>query len=196
MEYNELTKRLLAEGYTVDHYPDYVQVDTSRLPGNNPLNNLSGGFEYKRFYRDGIVYKTGCGKFIMGSHVIDNFGYIIDWSHENDNPVFRCPYDKPECEYNDPRLHGMQGGGTCIQCWCTCHSTDDPYNYENSIEKADKEREEEKKRKYEEYSGAHIIAVEFVRTTCFMMSEPERGRNIMIRFDVPTCAIRMVTARF
>ena len=57
MEYNELTKRLLAEGYTVDHYPDYVQVDTSRLPGNNPLNNLSGGFEYKRFYRDGIVIK-------------------------------------------------------------------------------------------------------------------------------------------
>ena len=41
-----------------------------------------------------------------------------------------------------------------------------------------------------------LIAVEFVRITCFMMSEPERGRNIMIRFDVPTCAIRMVTARF
>lgn len=71
MEYNELTKRLLAEGYTADHHPDYVQVDTSRLPGNDPLNNLSGGFEYKRFYRDSIVYKTGCGKFIMGSHVID-----------------------------------------------------------------------------------------------------------------------------
>ncbi len=55
MEYNELTKRLLAEGYTADHHPDYVQVDTSRLPGNDPLNNLSGGFKYKRFYRDSIV---------------------------------------------------------------------------------------------------------------------------------------------
>lgn len=183
MEYNELTKRLLAEGYTVDHYPDYVQVDTSRLPGNDPLNNLSGGFEYKRFYRDGIVYKTGCGKFIMGSHVIDNLGYIIDWSHENDNPVFRCPYDKPECEYNDPRLHGMQGGGTCIQCWCTCHSTDDPYNYENSIEKADKEREEEKKRKYEEYSGAHSG-----RVCQNHMFYDERTRTWSQHYDPIRCA--------
>lgn len=155
MEYNELTKRLLAEGYTADHHPDYVQVDTSRLPGNDPLNNPSGGFKYKRFYRDSIVYKTGCGKFIMGSHVIDNLGCGIDWSHENGNPVFRCPYNKPECEHNDPRLYGTHGGGLCIQCFCTCHKTDDPYDYENSIEKANKEREEEKNRKYKEYSDAH-----------------------------------------
>lgn len=155
MEYNELTKRLLAEGYTADHHPDYVQVDTSRLPGNDPLNNLSGGFEYKRFYRDSIVYKTGCGKFIMGSHVIDNLGCGIDWSHENDNPVFRCPYNKPECEHNDPRLYGTHGGGLCLQCFCTCHKTDEPYNYEISIEKANREREEERKRKYREYSNAH-----------------------------------------
>lgn len=154
-EYNKLTKRLLAEGYTADHYPDYVQVDTSRLSGNDPLNNLSGGFEYKRYYSDQIVYKTGCGKYIMGRHVIDNLGYIIDWNHENDNPVFRCPYDKPECQYNDPRLYGTQGGGLCIQCWCACHSTDEPYDYENSIEKANSEREEERSRKYEEYFDAH-----------------------------------------
>ena len=154
-EYNKLTQRLLAEGYTVDDYPDYVQICTSKFSGSDPLNNMSGGFEYKRFYSDQIVYKTGCGKYIMGRDVIDNFGYIIDWSHENDNPVFRCPYDKPECQYNDPRLYGTQGGGLCIQCWCTCHSTDEPYDYENSIEKVNSEREEERRRKYEEYSDAH-----------------------------------------
>lgn len=153
-EYNKLTKRLLAEGYTADHYPEYVQIGTSRLSENDPLNNLSGGFEYRRYYSEQIVYKTGCGKFIMGSHVLDDMGYEIDWNHENDNPVFRCPYNKPECEYNDPRLYGTHGGGLCI-CFCTCHKTDDPYDYENSIEKANAEREEERKQKYEEYSKTH-----------------------------------------
>lgn len=154
-EYNKLTQRLLEKGYTAEKHPEYVQVCTSRFPGNNPLNNFSGGFEYKRYYSDKIVYKTGCGKYIMGSHVLNELSYIIDWSHENDNPVFRCPYDKPECQYNDPRLYGTQGGGLCIQCWCTCHSTDEPYDYENSIEKVNSEREEERRRKYEEYSDAH-----------------------------------------
>lgn len=154
-EYNKLTQRLLSEGYTVDDYPDYVQICTSQFGGNDTLNNMSGGFEYKRFYSDQIVYKTGCGKYIMGKHVIDNFGYIIDWSHENDNPVFRCPYDKPECEYNDSRLHGTHGGGLSIQCWCTCHRTDEPYDYENSIEKENAKREAQKRQKYEEYCQAH-----------------------------------------
>lgn len=154
-EYNKLTQRLLAEGYTVDDYPDYVQICTSKFSGSDPLNNMSGGFEYKRFYSDQIVYKTGCGKYIMGSHVVGDFGYIIDWSHENDNPVFRCPYNKPECEYNDPRLHGMHGGGLCIQCWCICHRTDEPYDYENSIEKENAKRDAERRQKYEEYCQAH-----------------------------------------
>ncbi len=183
MEYNELTKRLLAEGYTADHHPDYVQIDTSRLPGDNPLNNLAGGFKYKRFYRDSIIYKTGCGKYIMGSHVIGNLGYIIDWSHENDNPVFRCPYDKPECEYNDSRLYGTQGGGLCIQCFCTCHKTDELYDYENSIEKANKERKEERERKYKEYADAHGG-----RVCQNYMFYDERTKTWIQRYDPIRCA--------
>lgn len=153
-EYNNLTKKLLAEGYTVDNYPDYVQICTSRLPGNDPLNNLSGGFEYKRLYRDEFIYKTGCGMHVKGSNVLE-MGMGVDWSHENDNPVIRCPYDKSHCERNDPRLYGERGGGLCIQCWCVCHRTDELYDYNKSIEKADKEREEEKERKYQEYSKSH-----------------------------------------
>lgn len=154
MEYNELTKKLLAEGYTVDNYPDYVQICTSRLPGDDPLNNLAGGFEYKRWYRDEFTYKTGCGMYVKGSNVLE-IGMGVDWSHENDDPVIRCPYDKSHCEHNDPRLYGERGGGLCIQCWCVCHRTDEPYDYKNSIEKADKEREKEAERKYQEYSDAH-----------------------------------------
>lgn len=153
-EYNELTKQLLAAGYSVDNYPDYVQIDDSRLPGNDPLRNLSGGFEYKRWYRDELVYKTGCGKLVLGKNVIE-IGMGVDWSHENNNPVIRCPYDKAQCPDNDPRLHGERGGGLCIQCWCVCHRTEEAYDYENSIEKADNEREAEQERKYEEYSNAH-----------------------------------------
>lgn len=153
-EYNELTKKLLAEGYTADNHPDYVQVCNSRFTGDDPLNNLAGGFEYKRWYKDEFTYKTGCGMYVKGSDVIE-MGMYINWSHENDNPVIRCPYNISHCEHNDPRLHGERGGGLCVQCWCVVHRTDELYDYEKSIEKADKEREEEAERKYQEYSDTH-----------------------------------------
>ncbi len=155
-EYNKLTKRLLAEGYTTDNFPPYVQIDSSRLTGDDPLNNLSGGFEYKKWHADQIVYKTGCGRFVKGENVIDRIATMgVDWQHENDNPVIRCPYDKSDCRDNDKRLHGMSGGGLCIQCWCVCHRTEEPYDYKNSIEKANEEREAERERKYQEYADAH-----------------------------------------
>lgn len=183
-KYNELTKRLLKEGYTVDNYPSYVQIDTSRLPGDDPLNNLAGGFEYKRYYRDTIVYKTGCGKYIMGENVIENMGYHgIDWCHENNNPVFRCPCDKEKCEYNDSQLHGIQGGGLCAQCWCVCHKTDDPYKYENSIERMEKELQKEKQRKYEEYSRNHGG-----RVCKNNMTYDERSRTWSLNYDPKRCA--------
>lgn len=182
MEYNELTKKLLAEGYTVDNYPDYVQICTSRLPGDDPLNNLAGGFEYKRWYRDEFTYKTGCGMYVKGSNVLE-IGMSVDWSHENDDPVIRCPYDKSHCEHNDPRLYGERGGGLCIQCWCVCHRTDEPYDYKNSIEKADKEREEEAERKYQEYSDAHKGRI--CRQHMFY---DERNRKWSLNYNPKRCA--------
>lgn len=152
-EYNELTKQLLAAGFTVNNYPDYVQINSSRFTGNDPLRNLAGGFEYKRWYRDELIYRTGCGKLVMGKNALE-IGLGIKWSHENDNPVIRCPYDKAQCPDNDPRLHGERGGALCIQCWCVCHRTEEAYDYEISIEKANKERDDEIERKYQEYSDA------------------------------------------
>lgn len=182
MEYNELTKKLLAEGYTVDNYPDYVKICTSRLPGDDPLNNLAGGFEYKSWFRDEFIYKTGCGMYVKGSEVLE-IGMGVDWCHENDSPVIRCPYDKPYCEHNDPRLYGERGGGLCIQCWCVCHRTEDLYDYERSIEKADKERHDEKERKYQEYSDAHNGRI--CRNHMFY---DERTREWSLHYQPKRCA--------
>lgn len=113
-EYNLLTQALLAAGYTVDNFP----TDKVRLPGGcygkSPLENIYGGFEYVCRYSDNFVYKTGCGLYVKGRNVIGNMSTAgIDWCYENDNPVIRCPYDKPDCPQNDPKLYGTQGGG----CW-------------------------------------------------------------------------------
>ena len=111
-EYNLLTQRLLSEGYSVDHYPNYVQIQDSTLPGGDPLNNLGGGFIFKRAVANDCTYKTGCGKYVLGKNVNSDMSYMgILWCHENDNPVIRCPYDIPDCPDNDPLLHGTHGGG-------------------------------------------------------------------------------------
>lgn len=157
-EYNELTKKLLAEGYTAENFPrDKVHIANGYYyRDGNPLDNVYGGFEYNRMYCESFTYKTGCGMFVKGKNVLGNMIFMgAEWCHENDNPVIRCPYDKAECPDNDSRLHGMCGGGLCIQCWCVCHRTDDPYDYGNSFEKNENERREEKNRKYKEYSDAH-----------------------------------------
>ena len=135
----------------MDNFP----TDKVRLPGGcygkSPLENIYGGFEYVCRYSDNFVYKTGCGLYVKGRNVIGNMSTAgIDWCYENDNPVIRCPYDKPDCPQNDPKLYGTQGGGLCIQCWCVCHRTKDDYNYNASVEKKNDERLEEEKRKYKE----------------------------------------------
>lgn len=157
-KYNLLTQRLLAEGYTADNYPkDKVHIAGGyHTASTGPLDNVYGGFEYNRVYCDNFLYKTGCGMYVKGSNVLTHMGYMgEEWCHENDNPVVRCPYDKAECPLNDNRLHGIFGGGNCIQCWCACHKTDEPYDYDHSFEKAEKDRKDEERRKYHEYADAH-----------------------------------------
>lgn len=157
-KYNLLTQRLLAEGYTADNYPkDKVHIAGGyHTASTGPLDNVYGGFEYNRVYSDNFLYKTGCGMYVKGSNVLTHMGYMgEEWCHENDNPVVRCPYDKAECPLNDNRLHGIFGGGNCIQCWCACHKTDEPYDYDHSFEKAEKDRKDEERRKYQEYADAH-----------------------------------------
>ena len=152
-KYNLLTEWLLSKGYTAENYPaEMVHIAHGYPKSDDLLDNYYGGFEYNRLYCDRFTYKTGCGMYVKGDRVLTGMSYNSeDWCHENDNPVIRCPFDKPECEVNDPRLYGMRGGGLCIQCWCVCHRTDEPYDYEHSFEKYDRDRQEEKNRKYEEF---------------------------------------------
>lgn len=143
-EYNELTKALLAEGYSTEDYPDYVEIDTSRLPGTDPLHNLGGGFVYKRSYIQEMVYMTGCGMCVKGDNTISNVTYYGSWNHENDCPVIRCPIDREKCEANDKRLHKDLRSGLSYICYCVCHRTNHEYNYETSFEKAWAERKKGK----------------------------------------------------
>lgn len=185
-EYNKLTKQLLSEGYTSDHFPkDKVHIAHGCYSRNgNPLENIYGGFEYNRIYYESFVYKTGCGMYVQGKNVISDMGFSgEEWCHENDNPVIRCPYDKSECPDNDSRLHGTHGGGLCIQCWCVCHRTDEHYDFEHSFEKAEKKRQEEKNRKYQEYSDAHNG-----RICDRHMYYDERTKEWNLRYHPSACA--------
>ena len=121
---------------------------------------------------------------MKGKNVLSNMGFMgEEWCHENDNPVVRCPYDKSHCSQNDSRLHGERGGGLMIQCWCVCHRTDEPYDYENSFEKAEQERKEEEERKYQEFSDAHNGRV------CLRhMGYNERTREWHMNYEPLDCA--------
>ena len=185
-EYNELTKTLLAAGYDAENYPEEI-VYISRhscFDRQNPLDNFYGGFEYKSSYSRSLIYRTGCGKFVLGQNVLSNLCCGgKEWSFENYNPVVRCPYDKPDCPDNDPLLHGTVGGGLCIQCWCSCRPTDAPYDYENSFEKVEHDRQAEKNKKYQEYSDAHNG-----RICPNHMYYDERTREWSLRYDPGDCA--------
>ena len=185
-EYNELTKTLLSAGYNAKLYPkDMVRIAShSCFNHQDPLNNFYGGFEYNKAYSNSFVYQTGCGLFVLGQNVLSGLSCNgKEWSRENFNPVIRCPYDKPDCPANDPLLHGTTGGGLCIQCWCACHPTDIPYDYDNSFEKAEHDRQAEKKRKYQEYSDAH-----HGRVCPNHMYYDERTREWNLRYDPGDCA--------
>ena len=184
MEFNKLTQKLLAQGYTVDNYPKEVKLPGGVF-GKTPLENIYGGFEYQRYYSDGFTYMTGCGKQVKGINVIDDMSYIIEWSHENDNPVIRCPYDKEACEQNNPILHGTAlNGGLCTMCFCECHRTDKTYSYENSIEQANDLRDKEKERKYKEYSDKH-----HGRVCRRHMYYSERTKEWALKYNPKKCAI-------
>ncbi len=132
-EYNELTKKLLAEGYTAEHYPDHVWIaDGSRVfDKENPLDNFYGGFTYRRYWAYERTFKTPCGLQCKGLLCMTDMSYMgVDWIFENDLAGIHCPYRRYGCEQKDSRLP-KEG---VLKDWCNVHMVDEEYQYEGSAE--------------------------------------------------------------
>lgn len=141
MEYNKLTIQLLKEGYNAEHYPDYVTIGSSGV--KKTLDNYNGGFIYKWYYADKLVYMTPCGKFVLGENVIPDVAYMgIEWTHENDAPLFFCPLKNAGCKLRNPLLADFTVAGRPA---CACHRAEVPYDYNNSIEKLQEEMDRKKR---------------------------------------------------
>lgn len=130
-EYNELTKRLLAEGYTAENHPKYVEVGRTCQSKENPLDNLDGGFEYYRWYVYEKTFRTPCGLMCKGIFCMSSLSYNRqEWNFENDMATIHCPYHKCDCDKKDARL--PRDG--VLKDWCNVHMTDEEYQYEGSVE--------------------------------------------------------------
>ena len=135
--YNELTKRLLNEGYTAKHYPDYVTIQDWK----KDLDNFYGGFSYQPWWIYEQTFRTPCGLQVRGLYVMSSMSFMgLDWTYENDLACIRCPYKRTDCEKRHPYLR--EGSGV-LKDWCNVHLTGEPYSYEGSVEELRKIREDE-----------------------------------------------------
>lgn len=164
-EYNELTKELLAQGYTAENHPKNVRVAGGRF-GKDPLENLYGGFEYVRLYAESFVYKTECGKYILGRNVIDDcFIGGFNYCHENNKCLVACHRPCEKCiTYN----------------WCVANLTDEKYDYSNSIERIRDEYEVLKRAKLEELKEKRPVC----RNQVFWNKDREKWE---VRYDCWNC---------
>ena len=146
-EYNELTKRLLADGYTADNHPNYVKVGSCCQEKDNPLRNFDGGFQYLRWYVYNQAFCAPCGLMCKGSSCMSSMSYNrVEWSYENDLAIIQCPYSRT-CELRDPRL--PQDG--ILKKQCAVHMTGENYQYEGSLEMLQKLQDEEIRRQKESF---------------------------------------------
>ncbi|EOS49441.1 hypothetical protein C809_01676 [Lachnospiraceae bacterium MD335] len=129
-KYNALTKRLLEEGFSAEHHPDYVRVDVPMWQEKS-LDNYDGGFTYERWWIFERTFKTPCGLQCKGLQCHSNMSYMgIEWTFENDMATIHCPYEKRECKLKHEYL---QGHGV-LRYDCEVHMTDEEYCYEGSVE--------------------------------------------------------------
>lgn len=142
-ELNKLTQRLLSEGYTKENPPDFVR----------DWNDFYGGWEYRIQYCKNLLFKTGCGLLVKGTHW--NSGHMsymgVEWTLENGNPVIRCPYNKIECEKNHPLLRDKQTWCNIVHCCCS--ETQGEYEYEKSIDKVFDDISAHQKKLFEEFKA-------------------------------------------
>lgn len=149
-EYNELTKRLLTEGYTAEKHPAYVRVAGGQFGDGNALNNLYGGFEYLRIYADDRTYETPCGLLCKGRMAMDLCYNGTTHSHENDNPVIHCPMHNNGCSWH--RGENIKGIDSTL---CPVKPTNKPYDQIHSAEAEKAKFEAWRSQKRDEYIAQH-----------------------------------------
>lgn len=149
-EINELTRRLLAEGWKPEDTP----------PGTHPYVDYYGGWTYTSEAICGMVWETPCGLLVEGSHFLN--GYMsfngVDWKTENGNPVITCPkFPSEPCLLRDPLLasqgHSLHLDDVIYQC--ACHRTDRPYTYEGSVDEAHDQVWKEADKLWEVFKAQH-----------------------------------------
>ena len=149
-EVNELTRRLLAEGWKPEDTP----------PGTHPYQDYYGGWTYTGEAIRSTVWETPCGLLAAGRQFLN--GYLsfggVDWRVENGNPVVCCPvFPSAPCPLRDPLLGSQRlTGGSGDQVYqCACHQTDRPYTYEGSVEEAHDRVWKEAGERWEVYKAQH-----------------------------------------
>ena len=159
---NELTKKLLAEGWTMEHYPDYVF-----------RGKFDNGLEYKWDYILTLVWQTRCGLFVDGRVVGggDTSFMGVQYCAENNNPLVRCPWGNRKCPY-------IPDGFPLPLC--PCHTVDEPYDFERSVEKVERERNAARHKQYMELTGGQYCA-------CVVDSNGYEGGLCEVKYDVDWC---------
>lgn len=163
---NDLTRRLLAEGYTRENHPEYVCW--------SDWQNFGYIFEHLLTF----TWESPCGLMVQGESSLGrglacgDTSYLgVTYCPENDNPLLHCPYKRKGCPY------AIQGVPVPE---CPCHKTAKPYDYAASAEKVETERAREQKRQYMEITGGSYCA-------CVVGCNGYRGGLVEVKYDVEKC---------
>lgn len=160
---NELTKKLIAEGFTPENPPPYAKWDKNWRC-----------FEYTLAAARELVWETPCGLLRKGKD-IDACGWGshegVTYMPENNNLRIGCPYfDDIPCQHRIGKLMGWN---------CITHRTDRPYDYNHSVEKImDKE---------EKIQHAAWLEVARGYGWCANMCYDRKKRKYVPQFDVMAC---------
>lgn len=178
-ELNDLTRRLYAQGYTRNNFPDTVCW--------NDWQNF--GYKWETMLQ--FTWETPCGLLIQGDSDVGRGFNIGDcwfqnvwYCPENDNPLLCCPYQRKGCEHIPQGLRLIM---------CPCHQTKKPYDYEKSVEKIEREQAKEAHKQYMELTGGAYCA-------CVVGGSGCKGGWYEVKYNVeqcirqgcknPVCAIR------
>ena len=178
-EYNLLTQKLLAEGYTVENHPDYVYIRNSYSETQDPLQNFDGGFRYYEWYIYDQTFRTPCGLLCKGSSCHSCMSYMgINWTFENDMAVTVCPYEKQGCGLTHEYLRGLK-----FRYHCNVHRTNEPYTYEGSLEAVLKLHDDKIRRE-----KISFIMQQRGRVCEMQMHYDREGKKWKMNYDPGICA--------